>query len=330
MCSYRYYNACYRAAFYKGAELGAMEENKKQEFIVEEGQEDIRIDQFLSQRLDDMSRSRIQKLIEQGNVIVGDRQVKSNYKVKAGDTISLKFPEPVVLDVKPENIDIEILYEDNDIAVVNKPQGMVVHPAAGNYSGTLVNALMARCSSLSTINGIIRPGIVHRIDKDTSGVLIIAKNDSAHHSLAEQIKEHSVKRVYYAIVEGIIKQDSGTVDAPIGRHPVERKRMAVVSKNGRRAVTHYRVVERFRHNTLIEARLETGRTHQIRVHMAYIGHPLVGDPVYGYKKQRFNLKGQVLHAGILGIVHPSTGEYMEFTTPLPGYFQKLIENLRRE
>ena len=307
-----------------------MEENKKQEFIVEEGQEDIRIDQFLSQRLDDMSRSRIQKLIEQGNVIVGDRQVKSNYKVKAGDTISLKFPEPVVLDVKPENIDIEILYEDNDIAVVNKPQGMVVHPAAGNYSGTLVNALMARCSSLSTINGIIRPGIVHRIDKDTSGVLIIAKNDSAHHSLAEQIKEHSVKRVYYAIVEGIIKQDSGTVDAPIGRHPVERKRMAVVSKNGRRAVTHYRVVERFRHNTLIEARLETGRTHQIRVHMAYIGHPLVGDPVYGYKKQRFNLKGQVLHAGILGIVHPSTGEYMEFTTPLPGYFQKLIENLRRE
>jgi 23S rRNA pseudouridine1911/1915/1917 synthase len=189
---------------------------------------------------------------------------------------------------------------------------------------------MARCSSLSTINGVIRPGIVHRIDKDTSGVLIIAKNDASHHSLAEQIKVHSVKRIYYAIVEGVIKQDSGTVDAPLGRHPVERKKMAVVAKNGRRAVTHYRVIERFKRNTLIEARLETGRTHQIRVHMAYIGHPLVGDPVYGYKKQRFNLKGQALHAKTLGVIHPSTGEYMEFTTPLPEYFQKLVENLRRE
>lgn len=305
-------------------------EQQNYEFIVEPEQEGIRIDQFLAQKNADISRSRIQKLIEQGNITVHGKQVKSNYKVRQGDLVRLEIPEPVMLDVRPENIDIEILYEDGDIAVVNKPQGMVVHPAAGNYSGTLVNALMARCSSLSTINGVIRPGIVHRIDKDTSGVLIIAKNDASHHSLAEQIKVHSVKRIYYAIVEGVIKQDSGTVDAPLGRHPVERKKMAVVAKNGRRAVTHYRVIERFKRNTLIEARLETGRTHQIRVHMAYIGHPLVGDPVYGYKKQRFNLKGQALHAKTLGVIHPSTGEYMEFTTPLPEYFQKLVENLRRE
>lgn len=305
-------------------------EQQRYEFVVEPEHEGVRIDQFLTQRIPDISRSRIQKLIEEGNITVGDRQVKPNYKIKQGDDVRVELPEPVVLDVKPENIDIEILYEDEDIAVVNKPQGMVVHPAAGNYSGTLVNALMARCSSLSTINGVIRPGIVHRIDKDTSGVLVIAKNDAAHHSLAEQIKVHSVKRIYYAIVEGVIKQDSGTVDAPLGRHPVERKKMAVISKNGRRAVTHYRVIERFKRNTLIEARLETGRTHQIRVHMAYIGHPLVGDPVYGYKRQRFNLKGQALHAKTLGIIHPSTGEYMEFTTPLPEYFQKLIENLRKE
>jgi 23S rRNA pseudouridine1911/1915/1917 synthase len=305
-------------------------EQQNYEFIVEPEQEGIRIDQFLAQKNTDISRSRIQKLIEQGNITVHGKQVKPNYKVRQGDLVRLEIPEPVMLDVRPENIDIEILYEDGDIAVVNKPQGMVVHPAAGNYSGTLVNALMARCSSLSTINGVIRPGIVHRIDKDTSGVLIIAKNDASHHSLAEQIKVHSVKRIYYAIVEGVIKQDSGTVDAPLGRHPVERKKMAVVAKNGRRAVTHYRVIERFKRNTLIEARLETGRTHQIRVHMAYIGHPLVGDPVYGYKKQRFNLKGQALHAKTLGVIHPSTGEYMEFTTPLPEYFQKLVENLRRE
>lgn len=305
-------------------------EQQNYEFIVEPEQEGIRIDQFLAQKNADISRSRIQKLIEQGNITVHGKQVKPNYKVRQGDLVRLEIPEPVMLDVRPENIDIEILYEDGDIAVVNKPQGMVVHPAAGNYSGTLVNALMARCSSLSTINGVIRPGIVHRIDKDTSGVLIIAKNDASHHSLAEQIKVHSVKRIYYAIVEGVIKQDSGTVDAPLGRHPVERKKMAVVAKNGRRAVTHYRVIERFKRNTLIEARLETGRTHQIRVHMAYIGHPLVGDPVYGYKKQRFNLKGQALHAKTLGVIHPSTGEYMEFTTPLPEYFQKLVENLRRE
>lgn len=305
-------------------------EQQSYKFIVESEQEGVRIDQLLTKKVPDISRSRIQKLIEQGNITVQDKQIKPNYKVRQGDVVRVDLPEPVVLDVKPEDIDIEILYEDEDIAVVNKPQGMVVHPAAGNYSGTLVNALMSRCSTLSTINGVIRPGIVHRIDKDTSGVLVIAKNDAAHHSLAEQIKVHSVKRIYYAIVEGVIKQDSGTVDAPLGRHPVERKKMAVVSKNGRRAVTHYRVIERFKRNTLIEARLETGRTHQIRVHMAYIGHPLVGDPVYGYKKQRFNLKGQALHAKTLGIIHPSTGEYMEFTTPLPEYFQKLVDNLRKE
>lgn len=288
----------------------------------------IRIDIFLSEKIGDMSRSHIQKLIGENNIWVNNKITRSNYKIRCGDIIKIVIPEPVKLDLIPEDIDLDILYEDKDIAVVNKPQGMVVHPAAGNYTGTLVNALLKRCSNLSSINGVIRPGIVHRIDKDTSGVLVIAKNDNSHKHLAEQIKNHSVKRIYIAIVEGIIKCDEGTVNEPLGRHPVERKKMAVVSRNGRKAITHYRVLERYRENTLIEARLETGRTHQIRVHMAYIGHPLVGDPVYGYKKQKFKLEGQALHAKTLGFIHPTTGEYMEFTAPLPDYFESLLKKLK--
>ncbi len=233
------------------------------------------------------------------------------------------------MEVTPEDIDIEILYEDEYLVVVNKPQGMVVHPAAGHSSGTLVNALLSKCSNLSTINGVVRPGIVHRIDKDTSGVLVVAKNDMAHISLAEQIKKHTVNRIYVAIVEGRIKDDEGTINLPIGRHPVERKKMAVV-QNGRNAVTHYKVLERYEKNTYIQAKLETGRTHQIRVHMAYIGHPLVGDPVYGFKKQRFKLNGQALHAKTLGFIHPATGEYMEFSAEPPLYFTELLNKLRNE
>jgi 23S rRNA pseudouridine1911/1915/1917 synthase len=296
--------------------------------IVEDDKNNLRLDLFLSELLENMSRSQIQKLIDENHITVNDKNIKSNYKIKAKDKINIEIPKPKALEIEAEDIDIEILYEDEDLAIINKPQGMVVHPAAGNFSGTLVNALLSRCQNLSGINGVIRPGIVHRIDKDTSGVLVIAKNDMAHRSLAEQIKEHTVKRAYVALVEGIIKQDNGTVDMPIGRHPVERKKMAII-KNGRNAVTHFTVMERFKNTTLIEARLETGRTHQIRVHMAYLGHPLVGDPVYGYKKQKYNLMGQVLHAKTLGFIHPRTGKYVEFSSPLPDYFQNLINNLKK-
>ncbi|CCJ33399.1 RluA family pseudouridine synthase [Caloramator australicus] len=297
-------------------------------FLVESNDVGKRIDVFLSEKIEDMSRSRIQKLIEDNKIKVNAKEIKSNYKIKNGDEITVEVPKPVMLQIQAEDIDIDILYEDDDIVVVNKPQGMVVHPAAGNYTGTLVNALLKKCRTLSSINGVIRPGIVHRIDKDTSGVLVVAKNDYAHQHLAEQIKEHTVKRVYIALTEGVIKQDQGTIDKPIGRHPIHRKKMAVI-ENGKRAVTHFKVLERYKENTLVEARLETGRTHQIRVHMAYIGYPLVGDPVYGFKKQKFNLKGQALHAMVLGFIHPRTGEYMEFSSPLPDYFQNLIEKLRR-
>jgi 23S rRNA pseudouridine1911/1915/1917 synthase len=300
------------------------------DFVVEDENVEKRIDIYLNEKMENMSRSQIQKLIDQESITVNGKKIKSNYKLRTKDKISVSIPEPVMLEITPEDIDIEIIYEDEDLAVVNKPQGMVVHPAAGNYSGTLVNALLARCSNLSGINGVIRPGIVHRIDKDTSGVLVIAKNDIAHRSLAEQIKEHSVKRVYKALVEGVIKNDHGIIDMPIGRHPIERKKMAIITKNGRHAITHFKVLERFKENTLIEARLETGRTHQIRVHMAHIGHPLVGDPVYGYKKQKYKLNGQALHAQMLGFIHPTTGEYVEFSSPLPDYFVELIAKLRNQ
>ena len=288
-----------------------------------------RIDVFLSEKIENMSRSHAQKLIGQNDVLVNGNIVKCNYKIKKNDIVLVTIPEPQKLEAAPEDIDIEILYEDEYLVVVNKPQGMVVHPAAGHSSGTLVNALLSKCSNLSTINGVVRPGIVHRIDKDTSGVLVVAKNDMAHISLAEQIKKHTVNRIYVAIVEGRIKDDEGTINLPIGRHPVERKKMAVV-QNGRNAVTHYKVLERYEKNTYIQAKLETGRTHQIRVHMAYIGHPLVGDPVYGFKKQRFKLNGQALHAKTLGFIHPATGEYMEFSAEPPLYFTELLNKLRNE
>lgn len=298
-------------------------------FIVDEMSKDIRLDSYLSSMLEDKSRSFIQGLIEKGEVTVNKAVKKSNYKLKLNDSIAISIPDPVALDIKPQDIPLDIKYEDKDIIVVNKPQGMVVHPAAGIYEGTLVNALMSHCKDLSGINGVARPGIVHRIDKDTSGILVIAKNDFAHNKLAEQLKDHSMKRVYMALVEGVIKLDEGTIDAPLGRHPIERIKIAVV-KDGRRAVTHYKVLERYKNNTLIECRLETGRTHQIRVHMAYIGHPLVGDPVYGFKKQRFNLEGQMLHAKVLGFIHPTKEIYMEFESDMPEYFQKVLNILKKE
>lgn len=299
------------------------------EFIVDKEYENMRLDVYLSKMLEDKSRSFIQNLIEEGNAVINKISKKSNYKLKSGDKVELTIPSPAMLDLKPEDIPLDILYEDKDVIVVNKPQGMVVHPASGVYEGTLVNALLNHCTDLSGINGVSRPGIVHRIDKDTSGVLVVAKNDFAHNKLAEQLKNHSMKRVYIALAEGIIKEEEGIVNQPLARHPVDRIKIAVI-KDGREAITHYKVIKRFKSSSLIECRLETGRTHQIRVHMSFIGHPLVGDPVYGYKKQRFNLNGQMLHAKVLGFVHPVTGEYMEFEAEPPEYFKKVIEILEKE
>lgn len=296
-------------------------------FIASELDINKRLDLFLSEKFEHMSRSYVQGLIENESVKVNNKVKKSNYKLKFGDEISIEVPTPVELQVEGEKIPIDTIYEDSDVIVVNKPQDMVVHPAPGNYTGTLVNALLYHCKDLSGINGVIRPGIVHRIDKDTTGILVVAKNDNAHNKLAEQLKNHSMTRTYYALVEGNVKQDEGIVNAPIGRHPVDRIKMAVV-KDGREAVTHYRVIERFGDYTLVKCNLETGRTHQIRVHMAHIGHPLVGDNVYGYKKQKFNLKGQVLHAKELGFIHPTSGEYIHFDSELPKYFIELLEKLR--
>ena len=298
-------------------------------YTVEEEMIGKRLDVFVTENYEEMSRSFVQGLIEKGNIKVNGNLKKSNYKLRRDDRIEIEEVEPVELEVEAENIPMDIVYEDSDVIVINKPQDMVVHPAPGNYSGTLVNGLLYHCKDLSGINGVIRPGIVHRIDKDTSGVLVIAKNDKAHNSLAMQLKDHSMTRAYYAIVEGIIKEDEGTIRTNIGRHPVERIKMAVV-KDGKEAVTHFKVIERFKNNTLVECRLETGRTHQIRVHMAYIHHPLIGDPVYGHKKQRFKLQGQALHAKILGFIHPTTGKYMEFNSQLPAYFEEVLDKLRKE
>lgn len=299
------------------------------QFIVDESGKESRLDVYLCSKIEDKSRSFIQNLIEEGKVLVNNSLKKSNYKLKIKDIVEITIPDPVELNIKAEDIPLDIVYEDRDIIVVNKPQGLIVHPAPGVYEGTLVNALLNHCSDLSGINGVSRPGIVHRIDKDTSGILVVAKNDFAHGKLSEQLKNHSMKRKYIALVEGVIKDSGGTVNAPLGRHNTERMKIAVV-KDGRTAITHYKVLERYKNNTLIECQLETGRTHQIRVHMSYIGHPLVGDPVYGYKKQRFNLNGQLLHAKVLGFIHPTTNEYMEFESDIPEYFKRIIDILQKE
>ncbi|WP_442858924.1 RluA family pseudouridine synthase [Anaeromassilibacillus sp. 1001302B_160321_C8] len=293
--------------------------------------EGMRLDKFLSVRVEELTRSAAERLAEQGQVSSGGKTLDKKYRLRAGDAIEVILPEPVGLDILPEAIPLDIRYEDADLLVVNKPKGMVVHPAAGHAGGTLVNALLAHCGdSLSGINGVIRPGIVHRIDKDTSGLLIVAKNDFAHQRLAEQIKEHSFTRMYEAVVHGNLKEDTGTVDAPIGRHPTDRKRMAVTEKNSRHAVTHFEVLARYKGFTHVRLKLETGRTHQIRVHMAYIGHPVAGDPVYGPKKPVPNLDGQCLHARVIGFVHPRTGEYLEITSELPSYFTAFLEKLKKQ
>lgn len=301
---------------------------KKNNYVADEN---IRIDKFIASHLEGVTRSRIQKLIDEGNVLVDGKNVKSNYKLKSGQNIEITVPEAKPLDVKAEEIALDIVYEDEHLLVVNKPQNMVVHPAAGNYEGTLVNALMHHCGdSLSGINGVIRPGIVHRIDKDTSGLLLVAKDDATHIGLSEQIKEHSLTRKYIAIVHGNFKNDEGTVDAPIGRHPTDRKRMCITEKNSKNAVTHYRVLRRFMEYTLVECKLETGRTHQIRVHMASLGHPVMGDKTYGVKKEKYNLSGQLLHAKIVGFIHPVTNEYMEFETDIPERFNKFLNKTPKE
>lgn len=298
----------------------------KQEFHLRDEEAGGRIDRYLADACPGLSRSYIQKLLKAGQVLVNGNEVKTSYVVAENDRIEVEAPEAVEPEIEAEPMDLEILYEDQDIILINKPKGMVVHPAPGHYSHTLVNGLMYHCKDqLSGINGILRPGIVHRIDMDTTGVVIACKNDMAHHSLAAQLKEHTVTRRYQAIVHGIVKEDEGTVDAPVGRHQTERKKMCVSHRNGRRAVTHYRVLRRFKGFTYVECRLETGRTHQIRVHMASIHHPLLGDCVYGPARCPVGgLKGQTLHAGVLGFVHPGTGEYMEFTAPLPEYFERLL------
>lgn len=289
----------------------------------------IRIDKFISDCNIGLSRSAAVNLIEQNNVLVNNNFVTKNYKLRLNDSVNIKIPAPVKYEAKAENIPLDIVYEDEFLLVVNKPKGMVVHPAAGNYDNTLVNALMYHCKdSLSGINGVMRPGIVHRIDKDTSGLLIAAKNDFAHIALAEQIKEHSFTREYEAVVFGNIKNDEGSVDAPIGRNPKDRKKMCVISKNGKNAVTHYSVITRYKGYTHIKCRLETGRTHQIRVHMAYIGHPVSGDAVYGVKNEKVNFVGQCLHAKKIGFIHPSTKKYLEFDSELPEYFNKYLNKLR--
>ncbi|QNU68484.1 RluA family pseudouridine synthase [Ruminiclostridium herbifermentans] len=299
------------------------------EIILECDIDDARIDTWLSSNMEDYSRTYIQRLCQDGNVAVNGEKVKQNFKLKAGDNIVVNVPEPEMLNILAEDIPLDIVYEDEHIIVINKPKGMVVHPAVGNYTGTLVNALMKHCGdSLSDINGVIRPGIVHRIDKDTSGLLVVAKSNKAHEKLSEDLKTHDIRREYIALAEGIIYENNGRIDAPIGRHPVDRKKMSVNLKNGREAITHFTVRERFSTATYLELKLETGRTHQIRVHLSYIDHPIIGDAVYGRKKQRFKTHGQVLHAFRLQFKHPITGEEMQFETDVPDYFQKLVEELR--
>ena len=287
-----------------------------------------RLDAFVASQVEGLTRSAAQRLLEQGAVTSGGKPLKKNAKTTPGMVVEVLLPDPQPVEIVPQNIPLNVVYEDDDVIVVNKPVGLVVHPAPGHPDGTLVNALLYHCGdSLSGINGELRPGIVHRIDRDTTGSLLVCKNDLAHRSIAEQLKVHSITRKYRAIVYGNLKEDEGTIDAPIGRHPVERKKMAINYKNGKEAVTHYRVLERFRNYTYIECQLETGRTHQIRVHLSSLHHPLLGDEVYGPKENPFHLEGQTLHAMVLGFDHPSTGEYIEFSAPLPEYFEKLLKKL---
>ncbi len=296
-------------------------------FQITEEMEDERIDKCISMLIDSLSRSYIQKLIKEDAVSVNGKPVKGSYRVKEEDEVSFFLPKAVEPDITAQPIPLDILYEDRDVIVVNKPKGMVVHPAAGHYCDTLVNALLYHCGAeLSGINGVMRPGIVHRIDRDTTGSLIVCKNDRAHNCIAEQLKEHSITRRYRAICHGVLKEEEGTIDKPIGRHSTDRKKMAV-SEKGKRAVTHYKVLQRFAKYTYIECELETGRTHQIRVHMASIGHPLLGDEVYSNVKSPYKLEGQTLHAQVLGFRHPTTGEYIEVSAPLPDYFKHLLEIL---
>lgn len=300
---------------------------KQDTFELEAEYEGERLDKYLSILYPEQSRSFFQKLIKDGHVLVNDTPEKANYRLRVEDLISVTIPDAVETPILPENIPLDILYEDDDLLVVNKPKGMVVHPSAGHYTGTLVNAIMYHCKdSLSGINGEIRPGIVHRIDMDTTGSLIVCKNDESHIFIAEQIKAHSVTRKYRGIVYGGVSDDEGTIDAPIGRHPTDRKKMAIVP-NGKPAVTHYRVLQRFERYTYMEFQLETGRTHQIRVHMASIGHPLLGDAVYSSGKSPYHLQGQTLHAMTIGFIHPATREYLEITAPLPEYFEKILRDL---
>ncbi len=299
------------------------------ELIAEETDQGERLDVFLASNIDDFSRSYIQKLIEKGSVEINGSLVKSKkYKVKLNDGVIIHIPEPEKLKIDAEDIPLEIVYEDEDVIVVNKQKGMVVHPAVGNHTGTMVNALLFHCKNLSSINGVIRPGIVHRIDKDTSGLIVAAKNDRSHVFLADQFKVHSIKRVYHAITYGNIINDQGTINKPIGRHPTNRLKMAVTDMNSKEAITHYRVIERYGNYTHIQARLETGRTHQIRVHMAYIHHPLLGDMVYGPKKPKYKIEGQILHAKVLGFIHPSNETYMEFDSDLPCHFAEALRKVK--
>ena len=299
-------------------------------FLIKQEDCGQRIDKYLTARMTDFSRARIQKLLDEGQVMVNNKIVKANHKLKLDEEVFIEIPDPIEVEIVAENIPLDIVYEDKELLIINKPKGMVVHPSAGHYSGTLVNAIMYHCKdSLSGINGQIRPGIVHRIDMDTTGSLIVCKNDESHVNIAEQIKEHTVNRIYVGIVCGNVTEDEGTIEGAIGRHPVDRKKMAVNEKNGKPAITHYKVLERFGNYTYMQFQLETGRTHQIRVHMASIGHPLLGDTLYSSGRSPFkHLQGQTLHAKTIGFVHPKSGEYMEFSAPLPEYFDNLLKLLK--
>lgn len=302
---------------------------KEETFQVSNEQDGERLDKYLSIIYPDLSRSFFQKLIKDQQILVNQEPKKANYKIAMDDMVTIHIPDAIETTIVPEDIPLDILFEDEDVLVVNKPKGMVVHPSAGHYTGTLVNAIMYHCKdSLSGINGEIRPGIVHRIDMDTTGSLIVCKNDESHIFIAEQIKEHSCNRIYEGIVMGNVRDDEGTIDAPIGRHPVERKKMAINEKNGKPAITHYKVLERFGNYTYMQFKLETGRTHQIRVHMASIGHPLLGDTLYAHNCPYKHLCGQTLHAKTIGFIHPKTKQYMEFTAPLPEYFEELLKKMR--